>query len=138
MDDWAERIQDEGYRITGPRRAVIDVLAGAAAPMEAEEILVQARRRHSRLGLVTVYRTLDMLIRLNLVRRVHRRHGCRAFLPSSPGHHHAVLCRACGRAAEFEGGSDIDALIGGVERSTGYRVEDHLLQLSGLCPGCRT
>lgn len=116
---------------------MIDVLADAAVPMDAEEILARARRRHSRLGLVTVYRTLDMLTRLNLVRRVHRRHGCRAFLPSSPGHHHAVVCRACGRSAEFEGVGDIDRVVGGVERLTGFKVEDHLLELSGLCPGCR-
>lgn len=138
MQSWLARLQDEGYRMTGPRRAVIAALASARMPMEAEEILARARRRHPRLGLVTVYRTLDVLIRMNLVRRVHRRHGCHAFLPSSPGHHHAVVCRACGRAAEFAGVGDIDALIGGVERSTGYRVEEHLLQLSGLCPGCRT
>ena len=135
--EWEQALIDAGCRITAPRRAVMQTLQQASAPVLPQEILEQGRHIHHKLGLVTVYRTLDVLIGMNLVRRVHRRHGCHAFLPSSPGHHHAVVCRACGQATEFAGRGDIDALISGVERSTGYRVEDHLLQLSGLCPGCR-
>jgi Fe2+ or Zn2+ uptake regulation protein len=74
---------------------------------------------------------------LDLVRRVHRDGRCHGYLPASPGHRHAILCRRCGRATEFAGSDDLEGLIARVQHETGYRVEDHLLQLVGTCPVCQ-
>jgi Fe2+ or Zn2+ uptake regulation protein len=71
------------------------------------------------------------------VRRVHRADGCHAYFPASPGHSHAVICSGCGRATEFSGGDDVRPLIERVEEATGFTVDSHLLQLSGLCPDCQ-
>jgi Fur family ferric uptake transcriptional regulator len=92
---------------------------------------------HQNLGLVTVYRTLALLAELNLVRRVHRDNGCHGYVLASPGHRHTLICQGCDQAIEFSGEDDIHALIDRVESETGYQVDDHLLQLSGLCPACR-
>ena len=97
----------------------------------------QGQRVHRKLGLVTVYRTLALLAEFDLVRRVHREDGCHGYVLASPGHQHHVICQRCGSVAEFPGESDIQALIERVEAGTGYRVNDHLLQLSGLCPDCQ-
>ncbi len=137
MAEWETCLSEAGYRITVSRRAVIEVLIGDSAPLSPQEILEQARAVHARLGLVTVYRTLNLLTDLDLVRRIHRDDGCHGYVLASPGHHHAVICHNCGRAVEFTGKNDIDALIAQVERRTGYQVDGHLLQLSGLCPNCQ-
>jgi Fur family transcriptional regulator, ferric uptake regulator len=137
MVRWEECLSEAGYRITASRRAVAEVLIRDSAPLSPQEILEQAQAVHANLGLVTVYRTLNLLTDLDLVRRIHREDGCHGYVLASPGHHHAVVCHSCGRAVEFTGKNDIDALIVQVEARTGYRVDDHLLQLSGLCPNCQ-
>ncbi len=134
---WKDRLAAEGYRLTAPRRAVLQVLQQTETPLSPQEILAQAHKAHPQLGLVTVYRLLNLLTGLNLLRRVHRKDGCHGYLPASLGHHHALICQTCGRAVEFAGEADLESLISRVEMGTGYRVEDHLLQLFGLCPGCQ-
>jgi len=137
MTEWEGRLADAGCRITAPRRVVMRVLMDATAPLSPQEILEQGQSVHQRLGLVTVYRALALFLGLHLVRRVHREDGCHGYLPASSGHHHAVVCRRCGRAVEFAGGNDLHELIERVEEGTGYRVDGHLLQLSGLCINCQ-
>ena len=137
MNSWEERLSTAGCRVTVPRRAVVQALRGVDAPVSPQEILERAQSQGHRLGLVTVYRTLSLLMDLGLVRRVHMDDGCHAYFPASPGHTHVVVCQDCGRAVEFPGGDDLAALQERVEASTGYHVGDHLLQLEGLCPQCR-
>lgn len=137
MAEWERQLADAGCRITQARKAVIGVLADAHVPLLPQEVLELAQTAHPQLGLVTVYRTLNLLSELDLVRRVHREDGCHGYLPASPGHRHALICHGCDRAVEFAGQDDVQKLIAQVERRTGYRVADHLLQLFGLCPQCQ-
>lgn len=137
MTAWEQRLTACDYRITMPRRAVMGVLLEAESPLTPQEILERGRQVHARLGLVTVYRTLELFLRLNLVRRVHHEDGCHGYVLISPGHHHVLLCRDCGRAVEFPGGDELRALIHRVEGETGYRVDEHLLQLFGRCATCQ-
>lgn len=134
---WEQRLARAGYRITEPRRAVMRVLQDTDVALLPPEILERARQILASLGLVTVYRTLSLLEEMHLVRRIHRRDGCHGYLPASLGHHHALICQGCGRAVEFPGSYDMDTLVERVEAETGYQVQDHLLQLFGLCPECR-
>ncbi len=136
---WEQHLASDGYRITAPRRAVIDVLCHTRTPLDPQTILEQGRTHHPPLGLVTVYRMLNLLVDKRLVRRVHcdDGDGCHGYLPASPGHHHAIICQQCGRATEFPGDGDIEILVRRVEARTGYHVDNHLLQLSGICPGCQ-
>lgn len=137
MTDWEELLVKFGCRLTAPRRAVIQVLLEAVTPLQPQEILEAAQIVHANIGLVTVYRTLNLLTAMNLVRRVHREDGCHGYLRASPGHHHAVICAKCGAATEFSGEDDLGRLVARVQTRTGFRVDDHLLQLYGVCPNCR-
>ena len=133
---WLERIQEVGYRLTAPRRALVRALAESKRPLSALELHETAKAYHSRLGLVTVYRTLEVLEGLGLVRRIHADGACHGFAASSPGHRHAVTCERCSTAVEFDG-EDVCQLTAGVEQQTGYQINGHWLQLVGLCPNCR-
>ncbi len=137
MVSWEDRLTEAGFRITAPRRAVIQVLQEADAPLAPQDILERGGGLHTELGLTTVYRTVALLAELDLVRRVHWSDGCHAYIAASPGHRHHVVCRRCGRTVEFPGSEEVAALIADVERATDYRIEEHLLQLFGLCPLCR-
>ncbi len=137
MRDWQTTLSQRGYRITAPRKVVADVLLAADVPLTAQQVLTAGQGRHGALGLVTVYRTLELYEELGLCSRVHLPEGCHGYVATTPGHRHVLLCRRCGRSVEFAGRGDLDALVGDLERQTGYEIRDHLLQLFGICPECR-
>lgn len=136
MQDWERRLAEAGYRLTAARRAVIQALVATKAPLSPQEVWQSGQSLQPALGLASVYRTLGLLEELSLVHRVHQDDGCHGYMPASPGHQHTIVCRSCGRAVEFPGSEDLEGLIAQVQQETGYRVEDHLLQLVGLCPVC--
>jgi Fur family ferric uptake transcriptional regulator len=133
---WLDTLQDKGYRLTESRRVVIEVLAGSNRALDAAEVFGLARRRYSSLGLVTVYRTLAKLEELDLIQQVHQPDGCEAYIASLPGHQHLLICRGCGRTEYFRG-DKLDGLMTRVERESGFLIQDHWLQLFGLCADCQ-
>ncbi|MCS7010413.1 MAG: transcriptional repressor [Anaerolineales bacterium] len=134
---WLEQLQAAGYRITAARRAVTEVMQSSERALTPIEVYDAARKRDRRLGLVTVYRTLEKLEALGLIQRVHHEHSCQAFLRAGEGHQHLLLCERCRRAILFEG-DDLDALFERVGEETGFEIRSHWLQLYGLCWDCQT
>ena len=124
-----------GYRLTGPRRALASVMAGIDGPFTAARVVDEARDRGLRVGRATVFRTIDALERAGAIERLDLPNGEHAYVACAPAHHHHVVCSACGRTAEVVDG-DLAALVGEIGRRTGYRIEEHRLELFGLCPAC--
>ncbi len=134
--DWLACLQESGYRITRPRRAVIDVLAESDRALNATEIYEQAREQYESLGLVSVYRTLEKLEELDLIQRVHQPDDCQAYIAGFTGHQHLMICKKCGKV-EFFDGDNLQPLFQRVAEESGYQVEEHWLQLFGLCAACQ-
>jgi Fur family transcriptional regulator, ferric uptake regulator len=138
VEVWLDRLQANGYRLTAPRQAVVAVVAASRYVLNPLDVYAQARRRYSRLGLVTVYRTLDKLEEVGLLQRVHQPSGCQGFIAAFHGHQHMLICQGCGRVEMFAGDLEtIDGLLAEVEKDSGYTVQEHWLQLFGLCSECR-
>ena len=133
---WRAALQRHGYRLTAARQAVLEVLASSDRALDATQIFDLARHKAPRLGLVTVYRTLETLQALGLVQRVHCDAHCTSYVAAEPGHQHLLVCRRCGRVWYFSG-DDLEALMQSVAGESGFVVEDHWLQLVGLCAACR-
>ncbi len=136
VEQWVSILQDNGCRITGPRRAILRVIAESPRALQPGDIFELSRVKHPSIGLVTVYRTLDQLEKLGLIQRVHRDDGCHMLMPAPTGHEHYLVCTHCGRTILFEG-DDLGSLFTKVESQTGYLISDHWLQLFGTCPDCR-
>jgi Fe2+ or Zn2+ uptake regulation protein len=145
-----DELTKAGYSNTRARRAVVDALVASAGPVSPGSLLEAGRRWHPALGLVTVYRTLEILEQLGLVRKLHLEEGCHSYALSTAAlradrhdhahgedaHGHHIICQKCHRAVEFEG-CDIDAVIASVQRQTGFAVRSHWLEMFGLCPACQ-
>ena len=129
-------LTEAGYSSTRPRRAVVNVVAEGAGGLSAADILERARRAHPSLGLVTVYRTLEILSSLGLVRRIHTTDGCHTYALSQCPHGHHIICERCHRAVEFVV-CELHDLVESVTRQTGFQVTDHWLEMFGLCPRCQ-
>lgn len=132
----AQAFTARGYKLTRPRRAVLKVVAQAGAGLSPAQIHARAKKFHPHTGLVTVYRTLDLLAECGAVRRVHGEDGCHSYAPASEGHAHHVICGQCHAVVEFEE-CDLAELLKTVQRRTGYKIQEHWLELFGLCPNCR-
>ena len=133
---WLERLKTCGYRLTAPRRAVIDTLSDSDRALNATQIYDTARILYPSLGLVSVYRTLEKLESLNLIQRVHQPDGCHAYIAAFTGHQHLLLCQDCGTTVFFQG-DNLDALVFSVEQESGFQICDHWLQLFGICTTCQ-
>jgi len=135
-DQRHQALNARGYKLTAPRRAVPDVIAGMHESLSPAEIHERARCRYPHLGLVTVYRTLDILVETGVVRRMHRDDGCHGYALAQAAHGHHLICSSCNQVVEFAE-CGLDGLLKSVARRTGFRVEGHWLQVFGLCPNCR-
>jgi Fe2+ or Zn2+ uptake regulation protein len=133
---WLNKLQQNGYRLTESRRTVVEIIAGSSRALSPLEVFDLARTQHSGLGLVTVYRTVEKLEELRLIQRVHQPQGCQSFIAAFSGHQHFILCSGCGRV-EFFDGENLDNFFEAIGTKTGYQVQDHWLQLFGLCEQCR-
>jgi Fur family transcriptional regulator, ferric uptake regulator len=133
---WLAQLKDNGYRLTEARKAVVETVAATQHALSPVEVFDRARTSAPGLGLVTVYRTLEKLEELRLIQRVHQSHGCQAFIACGNGHEHLLLCTKCGATEHFTG-DQLDSLIASISKQTGYKVEEHWLQLFGLCKKCR-
>jgi len=131
-----DQISSQGYRVTRARRAIIRVLLEDTGQLSPEELMHLARQKHANVGLVTVYRTLDLLSDMGYVRRVHTGDNCNGFAKVSLGHRHHLICRGCGKVVDFEG-CDLTPMVTRVEQETGFVIDEHILELSGVCSACR-
>lgn len=136
ISDWLDRLQASGYRITGSRRAVVEVVAGSTYLRNPMEIYRIAVERYPGLGLVTVYRTLEKLEELGLVERVHLADGCHSYIASAQGHQHLLICTRCNHAEHFSG-DDLTPLMAELGSDRGFCIQEHWLQLFGLCRACQ-
>ncbi len=134
---WQDKLNQAGYRLTRPRRVVMALLESASIPLSPQQMHQRLQENQKEIGLVSVYRTLELLEELALVRRVYGSDGCYGYVLASPGHHHHLVCRNCDRAIEFSGKGDLSDLLNRIQEKTGYKIDGHLLQLYGLCPKCQ-
>ena len=139
---WSEHatstLRTRGTRAGSARAAVIDALAEQDCCASAQEIHDRLRAGGSRVGLASVYRTLDLLQRHDLVTRVDTGDGTARYEPHDPTgeHHHHLVCTVCGRVEAFEDAA-LERAIHDVGDRVDFRVTGHDVTLRGLCRDCR-
>lgn len=134
--EWLQVLNSAGFRVTRPLRAVVEVLTAAERALTPTDVYDLARRTYARIGLTTVYRSLDKLEDAGLIERVHQPDGCHAYVAAVEGHQHLLICRHCQRTQYFHG-DDLEPLMRLVSQESGYDIHTHWLQFFGLCPECR-
>ncbi len=130
-------LERDGYRLSAPRSAVVETLADLGCSVTAKEIADRLRERGSDVGVASIYRTLELLDKLRLARRVDAAEGVARYEPVDPSgeHHHHAICDHCGKLDAFED-AELERLIDGVGARLGYEVGGHDVVLRGSCPEC--
>ena len=137
VNDWAESALSSRRQRGRAREAVVELLARQSCCLSAQEIFDRLRGAGSRVGLASVYRTLDQLTRDGHLQKVELGDGTARYEPAAHGghHHHHVICDDCGKVESFEDDRLEQALLR-VERATGYAVAAHDVVLRGSCGDC--
>jgi Fe2+ or Zn2+ uptake regulation protein len=125
-----------GYRLTAPRLAVADLIAGHDGHFTVLDLAAAARDRRLGISRATLFRALELLIELGVVERLDLPSGEHAYVPCAPAHHHHVVCSRCGRTAEVDD-AGISVAVREIERQSGFRIDTHRLELFGLCRHCQ-
>ena len=136
-DDIVERLRRSGGRMTRPRRMVIDALArGPGHHLTAADVIAAVRADDPEFYESTVYRTLDVLVELGVVERVHVGPGGAVFhLPHEPHHH--LVCQSCGDVIEIPA-TLLDELAAQIRDKHGFRLRPSASTLVGSCARCDT
>ena len=142
MADWVGHahatLERDGYRLSAPRSAVVETLATLGCSVTAKEIADRLHERGEDVGVASIYRTLDLLDKLRLARRVDAAEGVARYEPIGPGgeHHHHIVCDSCGEVSAFED-SDLERAIEKLAGRVDYAIDGHDVTLRGECPTCR-
>jgi Fe2+ or Zn2+ uptake regulation protein len=131
-----DALESAGERLTRPRRAVAQLIDDRAAHFTAADLLDDARARRVSLGRATIFRTLDLFSEMGLLERLDLPSGEHAYVVCAPRHHHHVICSRCGRTSEVAD-LGLKNVLDDAAAQTGYHIDDHRLELYGLCPACR-
>lgn len=133
---WQDRLRSSGYRLTPQRQLVLEAVEelGHATP---EDVLQHVQQRSSAVNASTVYRTLDVLERIGLVKHAHLGHGAPTYHPATAPAHVHLVCRDCDVVQEI----DISAaggLVAALKEQRGFETDVNHLTVFGRCADCRT
>lgn len=132
-----EELKRKGYKLTGPRAAIIKFLAESHNHPDMRQIFTGIRAEYPGIGMATVYRTLDLLLELDILRAISLKKNQLRYELKKPGdHHHHLVCTGCSQIIEF-GSCNFKHISKEIETVTRYNIEDHTLEAYGLCPQCQ-
>lgn len=128
-----ERLRARGYRLTPQRQLVLDAVDGLGHSTP-EEIGVRVRLTAPGVNITTVYRTLELLEQLGLVRHTHLGHGAPTYHASDDNHLH-TYCHHCGAVSSVP--ADIFApVVRRLAAENGFVVDVGHVAISGRCADC--
>lgn len=132
----AEPTRRVGVRSTWQREAVSALLSRHAAFISAQDVHAELRDEGKRIGLTTVYRTLQSLEGAGIVDTIRNDGGELLFRRCSDSHHHHLTCRVCGRAVEIRADEAVEQWMSSVAEAHGFADVHHSLELVGVCAEC--
>lgn len=130
------RLRAAGYKLTPPRLAVLEVIFGRGGHLNPAEILEQAREIHPGVGRASIYRTLELLTQLGIIRPIYLGENGPIYIHAEGGHHHLV-CSTCGRVIDFEQ-CTADQIADELSERYGFTINSHLLEFYGECATCKS
>jgi Fur family transcriptional regulator, ferric uptake regulator len=132
-DSVLRALRAHGLRISTARRLIVNFLFDAGGPVSAQQIAIGLDR--TPLNLASIYRNLETLEKIGVVRHFHAGHGPGRYVLSSGRAHEYLTCDRCGAIEEVQT-SELDPLRERVRKRFGYRVGFTHFPMVGICPRC--
>ncbi|MFA5167330.1 MAG: Fur family transcriptional regulator [Candidatus Omnitrophota bacterium] len=135
-----------GRRMTVTRELILDVVSRKKGHLSAEEVFDAVRKQYPTVGLVTVYRTLDLLAEMNVLSRHEFGDGRARYEmirgSKSDDHHHHLVCTSCNRVIDYRDFIDDEVRLlkkteAGLSKKFRFMITDHVIEFYGLCEKCQ-
>ena len=142
---WRHRFKGHVSRWTVPRETILELLNRSSKHMSAKEIYASLYKMYPGIGLTTVYRTLDLLVRMGFINKLTFGDGPSRYEFKSEKkekHHHHLLCKNCGRIIDYSDFINEELeLVKKTEETLAkkhnFKVLDHNIEFYGLCEKCQ-
>jgi Fur family ferric uptake transcriptional regulator len=133
-DDWRERLRAQGYRLTPQRELILGAVdtLGHATP---DEVLAEVRKRSSALNISTVYRTLEVLEQLGLVRHAHLSDRAPTYHSVRDHEHFHLKCRNCQKVISVDP-EVLAPLLARLREEHAFEADVGHLTVFGSCEEC--
>lgn len=133
-EDWQARLRASGHRLT-PQRELVLAAVERLQHATPDEVYAEVRKQSDSINLSTVYRTLELLDELGLIRHAHLTDRAPTY-HSATGHEHVhLVCRGCGKLISI-GREEAEAALGGVVTQHGFEPDYGHLTIFGRCAAC--
>ena len=124
-----EALKKEGLRFTEQRKFIWDEITSSNDHREAEDIFLSLRKKNINVSRATVYRTIDVLVKNNLVRKLDIGDAPSKYENKIDSHHHDhMICLETGNIIEFYN-EELENLQDEIAKKHGYKVIRHVHQL---------
>jgi len=128
--------KEKKLSLSQPRLLIYQELSNVTSPLSPSEIYQNLLKKKKKIGLTSIYRSLDLFESLGMVFKVVNGSNVKYKLCELENHHHHIVCKACGSVVELNF-CDISDWSKKVTESTGYQVVDHQLNFYGFCKSCK-
>ena len=131
-------LKKNGLKFTKQRELILNELYDADVHLTSEELYKTLQKKYTNLkvGIATVYRTLALLESEDFVTTLLSEKDAKKYELSSKEHHDHIICQKCGKIVEFVS-QEIEALQNSIAESLGFKVENHSMQIFGICIECQ-
>jgi len=134
--DIIHKLSELGYRVTPQRMMILSAIEKSDSHISAEEIYAQVVAKYPGVNISTVYRTLELLKRLDLVTETDLGEGRVRYHPADRGHHHHLVCQECGAIIDLDE-SALFSLRDTLLREYKFVADLRHLAIFGRCINCR-
>lgn len=140
LEEVKTKLKEEGFKLTHQRRNIVEVLLNSGGKhMSTEEIYDTVKVDCPEIGLATVYRTLQVLDKLEYTNKLNLDDGCVRYelnTDRNAHNHHHLVCSLCGKIIEVQEDllEDLENMI---KDKYGFVVKNHDLKFNGYCEDCR-
>lgn len=135
-EEYKNRLRKAGYKLTHARVTTIEVIHELGGHCTSADVLDAVSKRDESIGRASVFRTLDLLTQLSIIRPTYIETSMTPHYVMLPnGHHHHIICTSCNRVIEFED-CGLSALTEHLQEKYNLTIKSHLLEFYALCADC--
>lgn len=137
-------LKKSGYRTTQPRRVILEALLGSKGHLMAKEIYLKINKKYPDIGFTTIYRTLDLLVKMKVINKFEFGDGQGRYELAweFKEHHHHLICSNCGKIIDYNDFIDDEVKFFNkiqifLSKKYKFSINSHEVYFYGKCHLCK-